>query len=284
MNRACKVEAVHDTEGLSAHAGEICRVFIHGVRCTVGGRQEDLAGVAPAGEGKPVLFSIEPEYGSIAVKSNGPELYIMVILLHHPVFPGYFRVRKHPENQVFQGTLRAREWFFPGVSSCLPEAFGRISAQERDRDICNPLTMEHHHVPGIGDDFPDIAPPEVILLCNPPHQGDICRANLDEHPFLRLGKHDLDGPHIRLTLVDPVSMDQATERAAHLARCTGKPCCTEVPAGDHLPGLRHLEDRLDQEFLGERVPDLDARAVLCLGILRKVPGSKRGPAKPVAAC
>lgn len=144
--------------------------------------------------------------------------------------------------------------------------------------------MELHDVAGFFDNLTDIAPAEIILLCDLPHQGDVFGRHLDEHPFLGLREHDLARRHSGLAKMDPIGVDDGAERARHLARCSCKACGPEIAAGEDLPGLRHGKDCIDEELFRVWVADLNARPVGSLRILCKVAGCERCAAKPVPAC
>ena len=106
-----------------------------------------------------------------------------------------------------------------------------------------------------------------------------------DHPLLRLADHHLEGGHPRLPARDRVEVDEDPRPGpvgglADAAGDAGRPevldALGEAPVDD-------LEGRLDEQLLGERVADLDGRALGGVLVAERGAGEDRGAADPVAA-
>ncbi|KUG21197.1 hypothetical protein ASZ90_009046 [hydrocarbon metagenome] len=240
-----------------------------------------MPGIAAAGEGERLV--LKAEHGGVVPVGDRAEADVFVVLLRHPVLPPDLGMGEHPEGKVFDAPFGPDKGGFGNIGSLLPDGAGCASDKEIDRQIADDLSIKRHNVPGLCNDLPDIAPPQVVLLCNRAHERDVFCRHLDEHPLLRFCKHDLPGGHALFAEVDAIGGKGGAEGAGHLARAPRKPCRTQVAAGEDLSRLRHLEDRIDQQLLGIRIPYLDARPILRLGILGKIARRERCAAEPVAS-
>ena len=85
-----------------------------------------------------------------------------------------------------------------------------------------------------------------------------------EHPLLALRQHHLVGAHAGLAAGDQVEIEFDAEVAfrAHLDRRRGQARRSHVLDGDHGAGRHQLETGLQQQLLGERIADLNGRALL----------------------
>ena len=86
----------------------------------------------------------------------------------------------------------------------------------------------------------------------------------EQHPLLRFGQHDLVRRHAGLALRDErhVDLDARAAARSHFGRRTGQTGGAHVLDADERVGLHHLEARLEQQLLHERIADLHGRALL----------------------
>ena len=92
---------------------------------------------------------------------------------------------------------------------------------------------------------------------------EVGRGDDREHPLLRLARQDLGRVHRGLAQRHPVQMGEhaALTGCGRLAQGAGQPRAAKIlDALDQL-GVEDLQAGLDQQLLGERVTDLDGRAV-----------------------
>jgi len=137
--------------------------------------------------------------------------------------------------------------------------------------------MLHHHVAGVGHDA-DFLGVQVPLCEDLLDLALAARLDDHEHAFLRLGEHDLVGVHAGLALRHAVELDRDAGAAAAggLAGGTGEACRTHVlNTDDEARNGHHLEARLDQQLLHERVTLLHCRAVLVAGLAELLRGKRR---------
>ena len=85
-----------------------------------------------------------------------------------------------------------------------------------------------------------------------------------QHALLALGEHHLVGAHAGLAArhVVEVELDAEIALGAHLGRRGSEPRRAHVLDGDHRARGHELEAGFEQQLLGERVADLDGRALL----------------------
>ena len=86
----------------------------------------------------------------------------------------------------------------------------------------------------------------------------------EQHPLLRFGQHDLVRRHAGLALRHErdVDLDAGAAARSHLGRRAGQPGGAHVLDADERVGLHHLEARLEQQLLHERIADLHRRPLL----------------------
>ena len=105
-----------------------------------------------------------------------------------------------------------------------------------------------------------------------------------EHALLALRQHHLVGAHAVLPARHAVEVELDPEVAlgAHLDRRAGEAGSAHVLDGDHRARRHQLEASFEQQLLGERIADLDGRALL-LGVLVEFRRRHGGAMDAVAA-
>ncbi len=214
---------------------------------------------------------------------DGPDLDVPVVLLRDPRPARDLGVGEDEECELPERPRRPGERPLGRVGLLGEGAARGAGDQHVHGQVADDLVPERDDVPRLGDHLADLGPGEVVAFGQPADQADVVGGDLEAHPFLALGQHDLDRGHAGLAEVDLVGLEPAAEGRAHLrgrAREAGR---AEVAAAEHLPGRDHGEDAFDQELLDERVADLDGRAVRGLGVLGEVARCEGGAAEAVAA-
>jgi hypothetical protein len=102
-----------------------------------------------------------------------------------------------------------------------------------------------------------------------------------DHPLLALGDHDLPGLHPVLAQRDAVEVDVDADLAGHLGERRSEPGRAAVLQRLDEPRLDQLERGLDQLLPGERVADLDGRALLGRALAQLLAREHRGAADSV---
>ena len=106
-----------------------------------------------------------------------------------------------------------------------------------------------------------------------------------QHPLLGLGDHDLERLHVGLAQRHPGDVDVEPDLAlaGHLRGRGGEPGGAEVLQRGEQVAVEQLEAALHQLLLGERVADLDGRALGVVTVAELGAGEHRGAADAVAA-
>ena len=105
-----------------------------------------------------------------------------------------------------------------------------------------------------------------------------------QHPLLGLGDHDLERLHACLAQrhARDVEVDADVALGRHLRRRRRQPRGAEVLQRHEEPALEQLERALHELLLGERVADLDGRALVAVGLVELGAGQHRRAADAVA--
>ena len=156
--------------------------------------------------------------------------------------------------------------------------------EELGRNLANRLVVEERaQLAGVGD----LADRRVVQLPAVEHRLDpleqLGPADRD-HPLLALGDHDLPSLHLLLAQRDAVEADvDAGSAAGHLGQSGREPGRPAVLQRLDEPRLDELERGLDQLLAGERIADLDGRALLLRALAELLAREHRGAADPVAS-
>ena len=115
--------------------------------------------------------------------------------------------------------------------------------------------------------------------------GFLLRLQHHEHPLLAFGEHHLVGAHGFFAHGHAVEIEFDAEitLGAHLDRRTGQSGRAHVLDGDDRSRRHQFEAGLEKAFFGERVANLDRRALLLDLVVKFRRGHGRA-ANPVAAC
>ncbi len=281
VDRGGKVEAVDERDRDGAGAGQVRGVLEDGIPGPLVRLEVDLPGVAAAGEDQ--RSRTEPEDGGVVPHLDGSDLDVVVVLLEDPAPVRDLGVGEDEERELAQGALRPDQRPLGRVRLLGERAARRPLYQDLHGQIADDLVPERDDIPGLGDHLADLGPGEVVALREPADQADVVGSDLEAHPLLALGEHDLDRVHAGLPEMDLIGADVTAVGRAHLRGRAGEPGGAEVAAAEDLSGRDHGEDPLDQEFLGVGVADLDRGAVRGLGVLGEVARGERGAAEAVAA-
>ncbi len=105
-----------------------------------------------------------------------------------------------------------------------------------------------------------------------------------QHPFLRFGQHDFVRRHAGFALrhEGDVDLHAGAAARAHLRRRTRQARGAHVLDADERVRLHHLEARLEEQLLHERIADLHRRALLRRLLIELGRGHRRA-VDPVAA-
>ena len=144
-----------------------------------------------------------------------------------------------------------------------------------------PPDAQHLAVGDLADDGAVEVPAHAHLA----HVGDLLVGDDRQHALLALADHDLPRLHVGLAQRHAVGVDVEAHvaLARHLRAGAGEAGGAEVLHAHHELAVDELEARLDELLLGERVADLDARALLLERLVELLAGEHAGAADAVAA-
>ena len=159
----------------------------------------------------------------------------------------------------------------------------RFVGERIERDVGDGFAVPHQlHAPGVGH-FADHREIQLPLAEDRLRLGFAAGLQHHEHALLALGEHHLVGRHAlfaarHLVHVEP---DADAALARHLDRRGREPRRAHVLDGDDRVRRHQLEAGFDQQLLGERIADLNGRALL-LAVLGEV-GAGHGRAVDAVA-
>ena len=121
-----------------------------------------------------------------------------------------------------------------------------------------------HAHPVVGRDLADAHGMEIPFVEDALDLGLAALLDDEQHALLGLGEHDFVRRHARLALRHQrdVDLDARAAARAHLAGRAGEAGRAHVLDADEGVGLHHLEARLEEKLLHERIADLHGRALL----------------------
>ena len=153
------------------------------------------------------------------------------------------------------------------------------------RDVDDPLAVPVDGEPVAVGDLTDDGGQHVPLAADGEEGVDLGRLDDRAHALLRLAHQDLGRGERAVAQRDGVEVDvhAAGAGAGELGRRAGEAGAAEVlDAGDQVGG-EDLQARLDEQLLGERVADLDARALGRAVLVEGLAGQHADAADAVAA-
>ena len=285
-----EVEAVGDGERARARAGDVQRRLGDRVRGAAHRVGEAVPRVDVGREGEPLLRPFHAEDGGVSRRAeDGVRPHAPVVLAPDPGLAAEVRRgEEDEEGRLLVGravevdrSLARRERLGerPGtaVDGCLVD-------ERRDGKVGHDLAVPVEDHPRLARHLADLGDVQAPLLEDLDHLALAPLLRDEEHPLLRLGEHQLVGRHAGLAHRDLVEVEAHADVAAraHLERGRREARGPHVLDGDDGVPLEDLEDRLEEELLGERVADLDRRAPLRLLVVEDV-GRHRGAVDAVAA-
>ena len=267
-----EVEAVRHGQGPAPRADDVARRFRHRQRAARPRIEVPVAAVAVGGDGDRLPRSLDPEHGGVGPgKDERVDAHHVVVLPPDRLLRRDGRRGEEAEEDLAQVGRRGQSARIEVTLAVEPLGtdaralvHGGVLGQRPDRHLGHHLAVHASPEDAVRRHPPDrdgVQLPlgeDLLDLRLPPPRDD------EEHPLLRLGEEDLVRRHARLTLGDAVEVDlRPRSRAGGHLRCrageTGRPHVLDADDG----ARRHrLETRLEEELLGERVPDLHGRAPL----------------------
>ena len=191
----------------------------------------------------------------------------MIVLLPDPALRGERRRGEDPLQAFERVTVgeRSRVDFRFGIGAPpWPPVDRRFGDQRPDRDFAGDLSSApQHQPPGVGDPA-DHREVQLPFLEDVASRGLAAWAQDHQHALLAFAQHDFVGRHATLAHRYPVEIELDAEPALarHLDRGRRQPGRPHVLDRDDRVLLHQFEAGLDQQFLGERIPDLDGRPLL----------------------
>ena len=286
-----EVEAVRHGQGPAPRADHVARRLRHRQRAARPRIEVRVAAVAVGGDGDRLPRSLDPEHGGVGPgKDERVDAHHVVVLPPDRLLRRDGRRGEEAEEDLAQVGRRGQR---PRIEAALAvEPLGTDARALVDGGVVGQRPNRH-----LGHHLAVHAGPEDAVRRHPPDRDgvqlplgeDLLDLRLppprddEEHPLLRLGEEDLVRRHARLTLGDAVEVDlRPRSRAGGHLRCrageTGRPHVLDADDG----ARRHrLKTRLEEELLGERVPDLDGRAPLRRPLVEGLRRHRR-PVDPVA--
>ena len=160
----------------------------------------------------------------------------------------------------------------------------RLLGEMADRDGAHLLVVEVRAQLARVGDLADHREVELPAAADLLHRRELLRGNHRHHPFLALGDHDLDRREVGLPQGHPVEVDvePCASAARHLRQRGGEAGGAEILERLDEPAFGQLEARLDQLLAGERVADLDGRALVLVLVGQLLAGEHAGAADAVA--
>ena len=160
---------------------------------------------------------------------------------------------------------------------------GTFVREKRGRDLADEDAVEERtQLTGVRD----LADRRAVELPAVEHRLDLAEPfgpDDRDHPLLALGDHDLPRLHLVLPQWDAIEVDvDAGLVARHLGERGGEPGGAAVLQRLDQAGLDELERGVDQLLAGERVADLNRRALLGSAFAELLAREHRGTADPVA--
>ena len=157
--------------------------------------------------------------------------------------------------------------------------------ERRDGHVGDELVADEDAQRARVGDGPDRGPADLPLRADLEHVVERLGRADAEHPLLRLADHDLPGRHAGLAQRHARDVDVEPDLAlgGHLGRRRRQPRRAEVLQRHEQPALEQLQRALQHLLLGERVADLDGRALVGVALAELGRGEHRGAADPVAA-
>ena len=125
-----------------------------------------------------------------------------------------------------------------------------------------PLILHPQHA--VAGDLADVRRVKVPLVEDALDLGFAAALDDQQHALLRFRQHDLVRRHAGLALRHQrdVDLDARAAARSHLGRGTGQAGGAHVLNADERVGLHHLEARLEQQLLHERIAHLHGRPLL----------------------
>ena len=258
----------------------LVRVGINVARRAVGGHRQRLAAAVDANH-----------RGIAAGALDRVGADRLVILLPDPAAAGEVG-RRHQLEQVGGdvgafGNVAERLHLGPGLivveAHVRPFVARRVVGERAERDVAHYLAVPlEDHVARVGN-FADHGEVELPLAEDLLGLGLAAGLQHHEHALLAFREHHFIGRHAGLAArhLVHVEADAGAALRRHLDRRGSEARRAHVLDGDDRVGRHQLEAGLDQQLLGERIADLDGRALL-VAILVEI-GRRHGRAMDAVA-
>src|SRR6266849_5862531 len=158
-------------------------------------------------------------------------------------------------------TRSTRDWSSDVCSSDLNLSQRRL-CDKFGRSLCNQMILMIDPQYPIFREMSDARVADLPLVKNSGELLLVVRRNDEYHAFLRLADHNLRRAHVGLAGPNFVEVDLHAHPSlrGHLRQSTSQTSAPKVFHSLNNTGINRLQDRFDDQFLGERVRDLDSRS------------------------
>ena len=266
--RIAEVHVVGEGDRQGAHRSQVAPALGHRLRPAAARVGLAIARRAIGGERQPLDAPRQPDDRGVAPRPlYRVAHHQMVVLLPDPALAGEVGAADEADERCRRiaverqaGGVERRPLHRRGPG---PLVERRLVDQRADRQVGDDGAVAAQHQPaGVGQpaDLGEIELPAGEHGAGLFHRR---RPQHHEHALLALRQHDLVGRHRRLAHRHLVEIELEPEAAlgAHLDRGRGQPGGAHVLDGDDRIGRHQLEAGLEQQLLGERIADLDGRAL-----------------------
>ncbi len=289
--RRPEVQAVGDGDRHGAGGGDVA-VRLGERELRAGVRVE--AAVAPVAVGRqrdaePGLLTQPHDAGVLGPGENGVAEHDAVVLLGDPAAAGEPGARDHAEEQVLgdlgvRGQRRRAQRVEVGGAAQRALVHRALVGEARRRDVDDDLAVPADGEPVALDDLADRGGEHPPLRRQREQRVEPGGLDDRQHPLLRLAGEHLVRRHGRLAERNAVEVDghAAAPGGRGLGERACQPGAAEVLDAGDQPGVVHLEARLDEQLLGERVADLHARPLGGAALVERRAGQHAHAADAVA--